>query len=135
MSEEAVAISTSKYITTVKAKIDDRIYVVRKIGAGEQLDLSRELTKLEGYQVKALNIRGKYEVAKTDEEKKKLFSDMAELTDALTATTTHIEDIYCGLFNDGDDGHFTKTLVHTLGIANIQKVYEEIMGVADEESA
>ena len=46
-----------------------------------------------------------------------------------------IEEIYCGLFDDGDDGSYTKRLIHSLGIENAQKVYEEIMGAMNEESA
>lgn len=131
---EAVAISTSKYITTVKAKIDDHIYTVRKIGAGESLDLSREINKLSEYQVEALNFRGKYEVAKTDEDKAKLFEEMSKMTEAIGAINERIEAIYCDLFDDGEDGTRTKHLVKTLGIENIQKVYSEVMGVLDEKS-
>ncbi len=132
---EAIAISTSKYITTVKAKIDDRIYTVRKIGAGEQLDLSREIGKISEYQVEALNLRGKYETAKTDEEKTKLFAEMAKITEAIGGINERIESIYCGLFDDGEDGSHTKRLVRSLGIENTQKVYDEIMGALNEESA
>lgn len=132
---EAIAISTSKFIKSVKAKIDDRIYTVRKIGAGEQLDLSREVAKIGEYQVQALNLRGKYETAKDNDEKNKLLEELLKVSESIGAINDRIESIYCALFDDGEDGSHTKRLVHSLGIENVQKVYEEIMGVLDEKSA
>lgn len=132
---ETIAISTSKFIKTVKAKIDDRIYTVRKIGAGEQLDLSREIGKIGEYQVQALNLRGKYETAKDDATKEKLLEEIMKVSEAIGAINDRIEAIYCGLFDDGDDGSHAKRLVHMLGIENTQKVYDQIMGATDEKSA
>lgn len=132
---ETIAISTSKFIKTVKAKIDDRVYVVRKIGAGEQLDLSREVGKIGEYQVQALNLRGKYETAKDDATKEKLLEEIMKVSEAIGAINDRIEAIYCGLFDDGEDGSHAKRLVHMLGIENIQKVYDQIMGATDEKSA
>lgn len=132
---ETIAISTSKFIKTVKAKIDDRIYTVRKIGAGEQLDLSREVGKIGEYQVQALNLRGKYETAKDDATKQKLLEEIMKVSEAIGAINDCIEAIYCGLFDDGEDGSHAKQLVHMLGIENIQKVYDQIMGATDEKSA
>lgn len=132
---ETIAISTSKFIKTVKAKIDDRIYTVRKIGAGEQLDLSREVGKIGEYQVQALNLRGKYETAKDDATKEKLLEEIMKVSEAIGAINDRIEAIYCGLFDDGEDGSHAKRLVHMLGIENIQKVYDQIMGATDEKSA
>lgn len=132
---ETIAISTSKFIKTVKAKIDDRIYTVRKIGAGEQLDLSREVGKIGEYQVQALNLRGKYETAKDDATKEKLLEEIMKVSEAIGAINDRIEAIYCGLFDDGEDGSHAKRLVHMLGIENIQKVYDQIMRATDEKSA
>ncbi|MBP5724019.1 MAG: hypothetical protein J6X18_10670 [Bacteroidales bacterium] len=132
---EAIAISTSKYITTVKAKIDDRVYTVRKIGAGEQLDLSREIGKIGEYQVEALNLRGKYETATDEESKSKLLAEILKISEAIGEINDRIEAIYIGLFDDGENGSYSKRLVHSLGIENVQKVYDEIMGVIDEKSA
>lgn len=132
---ETIAISTSKFIKTVKAKIDDRVYTVRKIGAGEQLDLSREVGKIGEYQVQALNLRGKYETANDDATKEKLLEEIMKVSEAIGAINDRIEAIYCGLFDDGEDGSHAKRLVHMLGIENIQKVYDQIMGATDEKSA
>lgn len=132
---ETIAISTSKFIKTVKAKIDDRVYTVRKIGAGEQLDLSREVGKIGEYQVQALNLRGKYETARDDATKEKLLEEIMKVSEAIGAINDRIEAIYCGLFDDGEDGSHAKRLVHMLGIENIQKVYDQIMGATDEKSA
>lgn len=132
---ETIAISTSKFIKTVKAKIDDRIFTVRKIGAGEQLDLSREIGKISEYQVQAFNLRGRYESAKDEDEKAEILKEIMKASEAIGAINDRIESIYCGLFDDGGDGSYTKRLVHSLGIENIQKVYDQIMGATDEKSA
>lgn len=132
---EAISISTSHYIKTVKAKIDDRVYTVRKIGAGEQLDLSREIGRASELQVQALNIRGKYESATDDEAKGELLAEFVKISEQMADISNHLESIYCGLFDDGDDGRYAKKLIHSLGIENVQKVYQEIMGAIDEKSA
>lgn len=135
MSNEAVSISTSKYIKTVKAKIDGHIYTVRKIGAGEALDMSMLAGEAQKSEIAILNLRGKYESAQTDEEKAKLVSEITEAMQPLARLNERIKEIYYALFDDGGDGTLTKKLVDSLGMENIRKVYDEIMGVTDEESA
>ena len=135
MSNEAVSISTSKYITTIKAVIDGHTYTVRKIGAGEQLDLSREFSKLQELQLEATNLHAKYEVAKTKEDKNKLEIEYINVAKPLADIMERIEDIYINLFDDGEDGKYSRQLVHSLSIGDVRKIYDEIMGALDEKSA
>lgn len=136
---EAISISTSKYIKTIVVKIDERTYRVRKIGAGEQLDLSSLATEAQRVQVDILNLRGKYEKAEDDEEKSKLVSRIIEVMGPLSDIQHKLEDIYIGLFDDGEGGKYSKNLVKSLGIEKVQEMYQDIMNHmgkdTDEKSA
>lgn len=136
---EAISISTSKYIKTIIVKIDEHTYRVRKIGAGEQLDMSALATEAQKIQVDILNLRGKYEKATDDVEKSKLISEIMATMKPLSEIQHKLEELYIGLFDDGESGKYTKNLVKSLGIEKIQEVYKDIMnhmdGKTDEESA
>ncbi len=132
---EAIAISTSKYIKTVRAKIDGRIYTVRKIGAGEGLDLSALLGELQKQSVEILNLRGKIDTAESDEKRKEYTDELLEGMKPFAELQERIEEIYIGLFDDGEDGKYSKALVRSLGIDNTNAVYNEIMEKANEKSA
>lgn len=135
MSNEAVSISTSKYIKTVKAKIDGHVYTVRKLGAGEALDMSMLASEAQKGEITILNLRGKYEKAQTEEEKMALVQEISEAMMPLARMNERIKEIYYNLFDDGEDGSRTKKLVDSLGMENMRKVYDEIMGAIDEKSA
>lgn len=136
---EAISISTSKYIKTIIVKIDEHTYRVRKIGAGEQLDMSALATEAQKIQVDILNLRGKYEKATDDVEKSKLISEIMATMKPLSEIQHKLEELYIGLFDDGEGGKYTKNLVKSLGIEKIQEVYKDIMnhmdGKTDEKSA
>lgn len=135
---EAISISTSKYIKTIIVKIDDRKYRVRKIGAGEQLDLSALATEAQRVQVDILNLRGKYEAEQDENKKAELISEITETLKPLSEIQHKLEDIYIGLFDDGEGGKYSKMLVKSLGIEKVQEMYQDIMnqmGKSDEKSA
>ena len=138
MSNEAVSISLDKYITTVNVKIGDHVYKVRKLGAGDALDLSSLAGEAEKAQLEILNLRGKYESATDEKMKQEILVQIGEAVKPLSDIQHRMFDVYCGLFDDGDDGHYTRSLINSLGIENTQKVYKEIMDKAngkDEEKS
>lgn len=132
MSLEAVSISTSKYITSVKAKIDDHVYTVRKMGAGTQLDLSREISNLMKMRTDLMNLEAKMKKTESEEEADKMLQENMDKMEAFGKVTQRIEAIFIDLFDDGEDGKKSAKLVHALGIDNIQKVYAEIFDKAEE---
>lgn len=132
MSLEAVSISTSKYITSVKAKIDDHVYTVRKMGAGTQLDLSREISNLMKMRTDLMNLEAKMKKTESEEEADKLLQENMDKMEAFGKVTQRIEAIFIDLFDDGEDGKRSAKLVHALGIDNIQRVYAEIFDKAEE---
>lgn len=131
MSLEAVSISTSKYITSVKAKIDDHVYTVRKMGAGTQLDLSREISNLMKMRTDLMNLQAKMKKTESEEEADKMLQENMDKMEAFGKVTQRIEAIFIDLFDDGEDGKRSAKLVHTLGIDNIQRVYAEILDKAE----
>lgn len=131
MSLEAVSISTSKYITSVKAKIDDHVYAVRKMGAGTQLDLSREISNLMKMRTDLMNLQAKMKKTESEEEADKMLQENMDKMEAFGKVTQRIEAIFIDLFDDGEDGKKSAKLVHALGIDNIQKVYAEIFDKAE----
>lgn len=131
MSLEAVSISTSKYITSVKAKIDDHVYTVRKMGAGTQLDLSREISNLMKMRTELLNLEAKMKKTESEEEADKMLQENMDKMEAFDKVVKRIEAIFIDLFDDGEDGKKSAKLVHALGIDNIQKVYGEIFDKAE----
>lgn len=132
MSLETVSISTSKYITSVKAKIDDHVYTVRKMGAGTQLDLSREISNLMKMRTDLMNLEAKMKKTESEEEADKMLQENMDKMEAFGKVTQRIEAIFIDLFDDGEDGKRSAKLVHALGIDNIQKVYAEIFDKAEE---
>ena len=133
MSLEAVSISTSKYVTTVNAKIDDHVYTVHKMGAGTQLDLSREMNTLMKMRTDLLNLEAKMKKAGSEEESEKMLQENMDKLEAFDKVVKRIEAIFIGIFDDREDGKKSEKLVHMLGIDNIQKVYAEIFDKAEKE--
>lgn len=131
MSLEAVSISTSKYITSVKAKIDDHVYTVRKMGAGTQLDLSREISNLMRMRTELMNLEARMKKTESEEEADKMLQENMDKMEAFGKVAQRIEAIFIDLFDDGEDGKKSAKLVHALGIDNIQKVYAEIFDKAE----
>lgn len=132
MSLEAISISTSKYITSVKAKIDDHVYTVRKMGAGTQLDLSREISNLMKMRTDLMNLEAKMKKTESEEEADKMLQENMDKMEAFGKVTQRIEAIFIDLFDDGEDGKRSAKLVHALGIDNVQRVYAEIFDKAEE---
>lgn len=129
-----ISISTRNFIKTINAKIDGHGYTIRKMGAGEELDLSRELSTLTTFKSKILNIQGKIEAEKDEEKQAKLMAEFQKIMADFSVVNDRIEEAYIRLFDDHEDGSRARNLIHSLGIGNTQKVYAQIMEQADAET-
>lgn len=129
-----ISISTRNFIKTIDAKIDGHGYTIRKMGAGEELDLSRELSTLTTFKSKILNIQGKIEAEKDEEKQAKLMAEFQKIMADFSVVNDRIEEAYIRLFDDHEDGSRARNLIHSLGIGNTQKVYAQIMEQADAEA-
>lgn len=128
-----IAISTKDYVKTVNAKIDDHVFTVHQLGAGTSLDLSRHFSDMTKARTEMLNLKGKYESSNDD----KYLEQIASCAGNIAEHLKQIEEVYINAFDDNEDGSKSRKLVQTLGIENMQKIYEQIMkaGENGEKSA
>lgn len=115
-----ITISTQKYINSIPVEIDGIKYKVRRLGAGEQLDISQILSEMQKVRADVLN--GKEDTDKSQ----KAIEKFSKLTDKL-------EKIFCNLFEDENGGKDVEKLVHKLGIDNISKLITDIFKEYDNE--
>lgn len=125
-----IMISTSDYVQneTRRANIDGRVYTVRKMGAGDQLDLSAASSKMVKLSKRAMEIKQKMDEAKNEADRFDIMSEMGDLTEEMTAVSAKIDGIYAGLFNDGENGEHSRALVRLLGNKVpelIEKIFEK----------
>lgn len=110
-----ISISTTKYTKnkTREVEIDGVNFIVRKPGAGEQLDSLenvREMNKL----------KDRANLAKTEAEQ-------VELADEMSAILAKIEGSYVDLFDDGTKTQKkSKKLIRKIGIENIGELLNDI---------
>lgn len=110
-----ISISTTKYTKnkTREVEIDGINFIVRKPGAGEQLDSLenvREMNKL----------KDRANLAKTEAEQ-------VELADEMSAILAKIEGSYVDLFDDGTKTQKkSKKLIRKIGIENIGELLNDI---------
>ena len=110
-----ISISTTKYTKnkTREVEIDGINFIVRKPGAGEQLDSlenAREMNKL----------KDRANLAKTEAEQ-------VELADEMSAILAKIEGSYVDLFDDGTKTQKkSKKLIRKIGIENIGELLNDI---------
>lgn len=125
---QPIQISTTQFIARKGAIIDGHEYSVRKIGAGTQLDLSREFATVEALRQDSLNEMGKLESETDPKKKEAIQGKMLALSGKLADTITKIEEIYASLFDDGEGGERSKKLMHDVGIDNVANLYNQIWG-------
>lgn len=97
MSE--VEISTSGLAREVKVKIDGHVFTVRKMGAGDQLDIQRKAAQLARAMQELSELQEKAKVDSSDSNK--LFSELDKILDEVTRLSAEIGERYIKLFNDG----------------------------------
>lgn len=123
---QPIQISTTQFIARKTAVIDGREYSVRKIGAGTQLDLSREFASIEALRQDSLNEMGKLESETDSDKKEAIQGKILALSGKLADTMRRVESIYASLFEDGANGEYSKQLIHEVGIDNVSALYSQI---------
>lgn len=121
----AIKISTADYIKTVDAEIDGVIFKVRRLGAGEGLDISQLSSKIAELYPKAQALQKEVESAPKSEQKAKI-AELLQLTAQIGGLTRKIEDIYTRCFDAGDDGTKARELVALVGIDNVPKMLDRV---------
>lgn len=124
----SIKISTSQFVQTKTAEIDGVDYKVRKIGAGTQLDLSREFSGLGQMRDAVLNCTGKLAKETDAKVREKLQGEVLKLSADIADKMRAIEEIYATLFDDGGDGEKSRALIHMIGADNVPALYAQIWG-------
>lgn len=110
-------IRTANLKTRKRVLIDDHEYVVRRLGAGDELALSQIIRQTEALIKKA------QKVGKLTEAEDRQFADMQEKS----------LKIYAGTFDDGGDGSQSLALVSNLSYDERSLLYEQIFAEAKKE--
>lgn len=118
----AINISTSDLVEKKEARIDGKLYSVRKLGAGDQLDISkysRQLTKLADEASKTQR-----QIASGDDSTASLEKLNKALND-IEKTQNKINKIAAGLFKPLDGGD-SMAIIKSVGIDNLKKLLNMI---------
>lgn len=106
-------ISTNNLSSRKKIKIDGHVYTVRKLGAGEEMDINsiiRELNKI------SKRNKGKKDLSPADEAE---FNRLQERSLA----------IYAGTFDDGGDGSKALALIKGLSYEDRGELHKQIFAL------
>lgn len=108
-----IEISTGKLIQRKKVKIDNHIYLVRKLGGGEQLDLSQAVREIKKYENRS---------DLTDAEEEKLIK-----------LSKKVMDTMADCFDDGEGGSKAHKLINSLAPEELQLIMSQIFEETNEK--
>lgn len=111
-------INTRELKSRKKVLIDGHEYLVRRLGAGEELTLSQMMRKLD-------------KLSKKEDDN--TLSD-TEQEEALKLARDTL-DILAGTFDDGGDGKKAKALIEGLNSEELKEIYDTIFADAEPEPA
>lgn len=118
--------STSDYIKTKTGKIDGTVYTIRRMGAGDELDVAAISSKIVRLQTQLDELQRDIKEAKTSEAELKAVANNADVLDQLAEGQAKIEKVYTSLFDDGGDQSKSQALVHRLGHDGVKKLLDDI---------
>lgn len=123
-----IQITSSDYIKTVEAEIDGHLYKVRKLGAGDTLDISQTMDKLAKIQQEASRIEEASKEKKEKKEQEALIEKATELVAKMAGYNQQLVEIYARLFDDGGDGSKSIELIKKIGIETVPKLLSAVLG-------
>lgn len=133
---DIIEISTKNTQKWRDVKIDDHLYKVRNLGAGDKLDLiacNRESVELGR---KGTEFSGKENILNNlneeiyknhKEEVENTLTEVENILDKQVSLTKRINAVYEKLFDDGtEDQHLSKELVKSLGKEGVEDILKQI---------
>lgn len=129
MSE--IIISTDGLKTTRLARIDGALYEIRRIGAGDQLDISQLGKKLVAESRKAMDLREKMQT-ESKEKQTEMLDEVNVALETVAEAQNALEKCYARLFTAKDDGANPDNLVRTVGVEGIHKIIDQVFSAKDE---
>lgn len=128
---EVVSISRNGLKKTITTKIDGEVYEVRRIGAGDQLDISQKAKKLIEISKKYINQKSKLLVDDGDSEE--ILNKANKALEEIAKAQAELESVYVGLFKPLSDNADPAALVRDVGIDNIPQLIDMAFGAKNEE--
>lgn len=123
--------STSDYIKTKTGKIDGTVYTIRRMGAGDELDIAAISSKVLRLQEQIELLRDGIKNAKDEEATLKVVAENSDAMEKLAEEQAKLEKVYASLFDDGGDGRKSLALVHKLGHEGVKNLLDDIFGEDD----
>lgn len=123
-----IQITSSDYIKTVEAEIDGILYKVRKIGAGDSLDVSQVMDKMSKIRDESDKLQEALKDAKDKKDEEALIEKSTELVAKMAGYNQQLIAVYARLFNDGGDGSKSIELVKRVGVETVPKLLDVIFG-------
>lgn len=120
--------STSDYIKTKTGKIDGTVYTIRRMGAGDELDIAAISSKVLRLQEQIELMRDGIKNAKDEEATLKAVAENSDVMEKLAEEQAKLEKVYASLFDDGGDQSKSLALVHKLGHEGVKKLLDDIFG-------
>lgn len=123
-----IQITSSDYIKTVEAEIDGYLYKVRRMGAGDSLDVSQVMDKMAKIRDESDKLQEELSKAKDKKEEEAVIEKSTELVSKMAGYNQQLITVYARLFDDGGDGSKSIELVKRVGIETVPKLLEAIFG-------
>lgn len=123
---EILEISYKDVIDTKAVKIGDHVFQVRRLGVGEELDLSENIKRVSDLLKNMGDIRKKIEKTKSEATKKKLMAEIDEIADTVDAMQRAHFEAYVRLFDDGGDGEKSRQMLARFNMEGISKLFEQV---------
>jgi hypothetical protein len=112
---DIITINLNSLDSRKRVKIGDTIFIVRRLGAGEELDINQLIRELDEISARAKKSKD----GNLSEKDKKRFLDLQE---------TSLR-IYAKTFDDGGDGSKSLELIRQLSFPDRTLVHDKIFGI------
>lgn len=119
-------VDLSQVIDTQAVKIGDHVYQVRRLGVGEELDLSENIKRVGDLLKNMGDIRKKIEKSKSEATKKKLMAEIDDISDTVDAMQRAHFEAYVRLFDDGGDGEKSRQMLARFNMEGISNLFEQV---------
>lgn len=131
MTEISISLTNIQNIKTVNLE-PLGVFRVRKLGAGEELDLSTKMRRLVAIAKELDNLKLK-DIDPESEEGQKYFSDHSEIIEKLSAEISDIKKFelitYKKCFSDDENGAKVEELINSLSDSERSELFKQIFDV------
>nr|DAW32273.1 MAG TPA: hypothetical protein [Caudoviricetes sp.] len=116
---------------TQAVRIDGKVYTLRSLGAGDQLDIQRATRKLLQLNTTMVDLqeRAQNESQLDNAQKISLIDELSDKFNELEMVNQELLKCYARAIDDGTKAQKdTQTLVETLGVEGVRRLFERAFG-------